>query len=312
MSAFVPVRDIWGVLLPCDCQKGWLAMLGAYFDDSGTHDGSQIVVVAGIMGTEFELASLEGLWREQLGRPLGGLKQPIAEFHAYDCYESKGEFTGWKRTETDFFRRELREAIIKSHVSAYGCAYFKKDWDAIITGDLRDLLGTAEGNAVRNCFVRALRWANMNTFDPDITFVFDDSNDLERKRDIYACYDAFRRHTKGKHLSGIAFLSSRKVLPLQAADLFAWEFNRNAHEILEKGIHTASTPEYLHLGGRMKWLDAQIARKDKITEVRDSAIGSFPPDIIKQMSEYFKNFAPVLAGKKRLKKRLSRKRSRKP
>ena len=312
MSAFVPVRDLWNVLLPRGCQNGRLAMLSAYFDDSGTHAASRIVAVAGVMGTESELTSLEDLWREQLERPLDGLRPPITEFHAHDCFKSKGEFAGWNRAETDLFRRQLRDAIIKSHVSAYGIAYFKADWDAIITGDLLALLGNAEGNAVRNCFVRALRWAYINAFDPDIAFVFDDSDNLERKRDIHACYDAFRRHAKEKHLSGIAFLNSKKVLPLQAADLFAWEFNRNAHQILEKGLHTPSTPEYLHLGKGMNWMDAQIARKDKITEIRDHAINSLPPDVIKQMSDYFKNFAPVLSGRKKLRKRLSRKPSRKP
>jgi len=47
-------------------------MLRAYFDDSGTHDGSKIVVVAGIMGSESELLSLELLWRELLNDPVCG------------------------------------------------------------------------------------------------------------------------------------------------------------------------------------------------------------------------------------------------
>jgi hypothetical protein len=67
-------------------------MLRAYFDDSGTHYGSKIVVVAGIMGSESQLLSQELLWRELLKDPVCGLKPAIAEFHAYDCFESKGEF----------------------------------------------------------------------------------------------------------------------------------------------------------------------------------------------------------------------------
>jgi hypothetical protein len=298
--------------IPLGCQNGWLTMLTAYFDDSGTHDGSEIVAVAGIMGSESELLSLEGLWREQLDRPLDGLKSPIAEFHAYDCFESKGEFSGWKRAETDYLRHRLRKVIIASHVSAYGIAYVKEDWDNIIKGEIRDLLGTAEGNAVRNCFVRTLRWAESDSYDPDITFIFDDSDSLEGKRDIRAVYEAFRRHNKQKHLSGLTFMNSRKIMPLQAADMFAWEFNRNAHDILEKGVNTSTTREIVHLRKGMQWLDAQIARKEQIAALRDFTLKSLPPGAITQMSDHFKNFAPVLSGKKKMRLRLAQTQSRRP
>jgi hypothetical protein len=43
-------------------------MLTAYFDDSGTHAGSDIVLVAGIFGTEGQLTSLERLWQHALSR----------------------------------------------------------------------------------------------------------------------------------------------------------------------------------------------------------------------------------------------------
>jgi hypothetical protein len=64
VNAHVPIGDLFGILLPLDCANGSLAMLTAYFDDAGTHDGgkwgpSKIVAVAGIFGTEAELRGLE-------------------------------------------------------------------------------------------------------------------------------------------------------------------------------------------------------------------------------------------------------------
>jgi hypothetical protein len=218
------------------------------------------------MGSESDLLSLELSWRELLNDPVCGLKPAIAEFHAYDCFESKGEFQGWRRSETDFFRRQLRQAIINSHVSAYGIAYFKQDWDDIIQGALRNLFGNAEGNAVRNCFVRALKWANTNCFDTDLSFIFDQSDDLTRKRDVLAVYDAFLRHGDEIKLGGVSFLNSREALHLQAADMFAWEFNGNAHKILENRSETTSTDEYMELGKGVKWMDAQIVRKTPSSE----------------------------------------------
>ena len=181
MGAHIPTRELFELLIPASCKNGWLAMLKANFDDSGTHGSSEVVIVAGIMGTESELRTLENLWREHLVRPLCGTKPPIQEFHAAECADSRGEFAGWKRTETDYFRHQLREVIIKSHVSGYGFACVRKDWDDEIQGDLRKVFGDPEGYAITNCFVRALRWANNFTFDQEISFVFDKKPERERQ-----------------------------------------------------------------------------------------------------------------------------------
>ena len=82
-------------------------MLRPHFDDSGTHTGgktgpSKIVLVAGIFGTEARLDSLDRNWRKIIADPIDGSRPPLKRFHAYDCDNSIGEFSGWSRTETDF------------------------------------------------------------------------------------------------------------------------------------------------------------------------------------------------------------------
>ncbi len=148
MGAHVSMRELFRALLPRDCPDGWLGMITAYFDDSGTHTGgkhgpSKIVLVAGLFGTEGRMDGLDRMWKKHLAAPICGRKDRINRFHASDCYQSLGEFKGWTRTETDYFRQQLRTAIINSDVSAYGIACARKDWDELITGDLRSILGNS-------------------------------------------------------------------------------------------------------------------------------------------------------------------------
>lgn len=85
MNAHVSVGELFGLVLPRGCAEGAVSLLGAYFDDSGTHQGgrwgpSKIVAVAGILGTELEIESLDALWKEHLDYPLCGRNLNLAVF----------------------------------------------------------------------------------------------------------------------------------------------------------------------------------------------------------------------------------------
>jgi hypothetical protein len=269
-------------------------MITAYFDDSGTHgDRSDIVLVAGIFGTEARLDNLDRNWKRHLDAPLDGLKVPIRRFHAYDCYNSVGEFERWSRTETDYFRHQLRAVIFEADVAAYGMAVARKDWDNLIAGHLRSVLGDSERFSINQCFVKSLAWAQANTFDPHMSYVFD-NRPSPVQRYVGAVCDAFSRHLQPPPtLIGHSFLSSMKIRPLQAADLVAWELYRYANDILKNGIQTPAPKEILHLKANMIF-DAQIATYENILRLRDhwTAIYKDKPDHLRQMANHFDAFDP--------------------
>jgi hypothetical protein len=273
-------------------------MITAYFDDSGTHTGgksgpSDIVLVAGIFGTEARMANLDRNWKRHLDSPICGRKDRITRFHAYDCFQSTGEFERWTRTETDYFRHQLRMVIIDSDVAAYGFACFRKDYDKLITGDYRGVLGTPEGFCINQCFVRSLGWVQANTFDPKMTFVFG-HRPAEVQRYTGTVYDAFRRWTKPPpELTGYSFLNSKDVRPLQAADMVAWELYQNANAILLEG-NTVNTPrEIKHLRLNMDF-PAQIADHSGIRKVKQFWEEKFrgKPEELAEMARHFNLFDP--------------------
>jgi hypothetical protein len=95
------------------------------------------------------------------------------------------------RTETDYFCSQLATEITNSGVAAYGFACARKDWDDLVTGDVRAILGDPEEFCVRNCFVRSCGWAQTNTFDPQMTFVFDDRPHKQRENKVV--FDVYQK-----------------------------------------------------------------------------------------------------------------------
>jgi hypothetical protein len=272
----------------------WFRMITAYFDDSGTHgQAADIVLVAGIFGTEARMEGLDRNWKHHLDSPLDGSKDPINRFHAYDCDNSIGDFTRWTRIETDYFRHQLRTVIVESDVAAYGMACSRKDWDELIAGYIRSVLGTPEGFCINQCFVRSVGWVQANAFDPHMTFVFD-NRPAGVQRYAGTVYDAFEKQIMPPpQLAGYTFLSSTQVRPLQAADLIAWELNRYANAILIEGLRVPAKKEILHLKAGINF-DAQIANREGIIKVRDHWINYFKdkPGWLEQFANHFDFFDP--------------------
>ena len=238
------------------------------------------------------MLSLVGQWREHLDAPLCGRKPPLKRFHMYDCQNSLDEFSGWSRTETDYFCHQLAMVIATSGVSGYGIACSRKDWDELVADNVRAIMGDPEGLCVQNCIMMACAWAQHNTFDPQMKFVFDRRPGRERENKVI--FDTFQRQVQPPpELVGIAFLTSHRILPLQAADFIAWEFYQHANEILSCGeLRPPSRQQFKSLGQKMKFR-GQIARRGAIEQLVAHA-KKHPR--LKEMADHFMTFDPDAPG----------------
>lgn len=212
-------------------------MLIVYFDDSGTHTGSEITLLAGLFGHESQWTYFNELWSKRLAESVPG-KLPIKRFHMTDCHNSLREFAGWNRTETTFFAKELSEIIFKCGLSGCCSAIDCRAWDENITGDLRRASGDPEGGCIRVCFNTALQWAAEFGGSGEIAFVFDDRP--HRKKEYEAVYNVFSDHRRATkvlpYLVSLTFARANNTLPLQAADLFAWEAYQDELHFLKNGV----------------------------------------------------------------------------
>lgn len=214
----------------------WFFMLTAYFDDSGTHPGSDVVLWCGLFGNHFQWAHFDALWDAKLREPSPG-KPALSRFHMAHCQAGDGEFRGWGRTATDFLVHELGDIIIKCGLWSDGVVIPRKDWDELVSGDLRTALGDAEGYSLRIAFVNATEWARRKAGSDKIAFVFDRRKEKEAEgKRIYALFEHLARiEPSAVKPVSFAFSDATSILPLQAADMVAWEMYQYSLDYLKNG-----------------------------------------------------------------------------
>lgn len=201
-----------------------MLMLTAYFDDSGTHASSAIVLIAGVYGHPNQFEYLSNLWGEHLRAPCPG-KLAISKFHMTECQAGEGEFFGWKRIEREYLSSELTEAMIKTGIRGYCSAVDRRSWDKYVQGELRRASGDAETICIISTFTGMVRQAALSAPGHDLTLIFDDRP--QKKHNIERIYDVYKASANAvphpADIVSVGFASSKKTVPLQAADLFAWE-----------------------------------------------------------------------------------------
>jgi len=212
-------------------------MLCAYFDDSGTRAGANFALLAGLFGNPHQWDHFNGLWQQALNAPLDGAKAPLRRFHMFDCYGGRNDFTGWVRTEAEDFAQQLGSIFFKCGLWGGATVVTARAADKRAAGDQPRESGGAEGSVIQNSFHLALDWARKNAaYDREIAFMFEDRPD--RKKEYETAYMAFSDHARAANIlplpASLTFANAAKELPLQAADLFAWEVYQDELSFLHR------------------------------------------------------------------------------
>ena len=98
------IREMCGVLANRWEPERLFVILKSYFDESGTHGGSPITVMSGIMGTAQQWSKFERA-TARLKRRYG-----FTIFHAKDFKSRSGQFAGWPGEKCDALLLDLAKA----------------------------------------------------------------------------------------------------------------------------------------------------------------------------------------------------------
>jgi hypothetical protein len=215
-------------------------MLGAFFDDSGTHDGSPVVAMGGLLGTAEHWGAFAEQWAAILKEPLPG-RPPLTQFHLSHCRNGTAEFAGFSQAERDHLTFRFRRVILDNELITVASVVDKGAWDELVTGEVAEQLESP----LSYCFYKCVESVSniirfMRPGDPVVMF-FDQGT-----QDRLGEFARFLRTQKDQfpQIAGISFAPVKEVIALQGADMIAYESFLFGQGWLEHGEATVANAHF--------------------------------------------------------------------
>jgi hypothetical protein len=215
-----------------------MMLLQGYFDDSGSHPEGGWYVLAGFIAPAGSWKPFSDAWEAVLR------KYPAIEyFKMSEAHNLTGQFAGWPAPLRDQKVFELAEVIEKYAVARIAAVVSQQDYNNHIKGvspwqELDDpyFMLFYQIIVLTAHFIKNLEDRNYPGLDfsnAEIDFVFDEQGKIGLN--ALSWWDVLKQALDPQFVrflgSSPIFRSDRRVLPLQAADLYAW----HARHVFEGG-----------------------------------------------------------------------------
>ncbi len=206
-----------------------IAVLAAFFDDSGTHSSSPVVVVGGLLGTEGQWAAFDTRWTKLLERPLDN-KPRLTQFHLSPCQAGRGEFRNYTTVERDHITHLFNKIILDVGLVTFSCAVNKIAWDQLVVGNVAIQLGKPEGLCFVKCLEFVIKTIRIRKPGQRVSIIFDQGI-IDRIEDLAKLY--LLQSEIFPELAGIGYGKVAEIPPLQGADMIATGSYQFAQESLK-------------------------------------------------------------------------------
>jgi hypothetical protein len=228
--------------------EGMVAVLQAYFDESGTHDGSGRMCIAGYLFAPAQAKKFSKEWGAVLAA--AGLDS----FSASDCANGGKAFRGMPADERDRLARKLI-ALIRERMTFGVAVVFAADtYEAEATREWVKYYGHPYTTCLQFCLAEVNRWAKRTGFLGEVAYFFEAGHRHQREaneRMHNIARDAKKR--ADYHYASHTFIDKRHARPCDAADYLAWHINR----FMRQKFPTDGTPG-VPLGSMRKDLHALL------------------------------------------------------
>ena len=207
-------------------QDGAIVVLKIYMDESGVHDGSPAVTVGAWFG-------VPSVWKS-FTRHLNHQKRPIKVFHAVDCQNLRGEFEGWDETRRDTYVANLLPVIAQHEIAGLLIGIDMKCFEQAMAAvpEMRDMFGTPYDACFQWNIQTFVDFNNKRGGIGRLAF-FHETNDYEASAKRSFEFVKINPKNTSEKMS-LTFAGKDDFVPLQAADVLAYEGNKRIRNIDKK------------------------------------------------------------------------------
>jgi uncharacterized protein DUF3800 len=230
MSAHLRIADLADVLHKRGNRWKVMALLRAFFDESGTHDCARITGVCGYIGPASQWDALQCEWESELLRFSNDSGHIIDAFHAYDCENGQDFWFGLQREIREAYYQKLASVIAK-YQNIVGIAFLidKKSWDDIATPEFKEKYKSPYQMCAEMCFQQIAAYSKHRAKNTPVSLVF--AEHPKYTDHVSEVFNVYMNNKLWANVNALAFSSPRQCSPLQCADMISYEAYRWWHEI---------------------------------------------------------------------------------
>jgi hypothetical protein len=193
------------------------SLIKSFVDDSGSGGDSRYFVLAGYSAAIEEWETFADAWQKQLD-----LQPSIEYFKMREAESLRDQFEGWSPEERNAKVESMAAVISKHDLWEASVAIPAQDYHDI----LEPFLPGTFSDPYLICFDCIIAAFAFRHRDSKIDFVFD--NDQKNEREARRLYPQIARIIKiPGEIGKIDFEDDKEFVPLQAADLIAWQVRRS-------------------------------------------------------------------------------------
>ncbi|MFZ0523185.1 MAG: DUF3800 domain-containing protein [Candidatus Acidiferrales bacterium] len=213
---------------------GTVGPLKAYFDETGTH-GAPVVCVAGYLFDGEAAAKFEALHTERVKPLLPLSAQGI--FHAANCFSRCDEFDSLTQAQSN----DIFDAMIEVLKSTPMYGMLTEIETAVYQAEVkrlgpkvRRMVGSAYSICAIRCAENVAEWLSKNSIEGEVHYVFEAGSQYAGEAAHFFKQIGRIPELKSRfRFGGCSFVTKREAPQLQAADLLAWEWQRERTTLTE-------------------------------------------------------------------------------
>ncbi len=230
----------------------------AYFDESGTHAGSEAAVVAGFVSNATQWESFSHEWQEVLAGA------NVEYFRMSEFENSRGQFDDWEKDEKETLLNKLLPIIDAHTFWSIGCIVLRQSFDSLLSEDVKRICGDAYGVATLACLRNLGQiWQKHDAW---VDCTMEAGAKGRAALQLLVEEDSKFPGWQNEHRILSLSFQEKRVPPLQAADILAYELYKQSQRQFGSEKRPARYPLKVLGNQKHQWIYLQ----DKyLTELND-------------------------------------------